>query len=254
VDKTRRGDEAVEKLRLRVLDDLDEAVASLSILDLDPVGAVHETRKRVKTIRAALRLVESADKARFRREDTILAQATGRLGPIRDQHVAQHLASHLGRWPGDTVPPPLAPSVRARVNEAGMALLGARNRANRWDLHTIDNETLIDGLDRSYRLARRRWRRAAGHLETENLHHCRKSVKRVTNQLRVVSDRLAASSRVAELEKLGDLLGQHHDLSLVPDHDPHDQTELESEILASGTLVFALTPKNQQLWVAGTLA
>ncbi len=246
-------DTVAEHVRRRVLDELDEAALSLSLVDLDPVRSVHETRLHITTVRAALRLLKQADVDRFRREDLVLAEAARRLGPIRDRHVAQHLVTRQGRWPGDLVPPPLAPSVRARVSETGMAILGSRNRATRWDLGMLGSADVARELDRSYRQSRRRWSRSIDRLETDDLHQCRTSVRRLTSQVVLLSDSLAASKRIADLRVLDERLGQLQDLSLVPDHDRHEQSELESQILDLGTAVFALSPKQQRSWINAEL-
>lgn len=246
------GDVRVERLRDRAIEQLDDATASLSLLDEDPVSAVHETRKRIKATRAVLRLLLATDKSRFNHEDAILGAASRRLSPIRDRHVAHHLASTLGRWPQNMVPPPLAPWARSATLHTGMAIIGVRNRTERWDLSEVGSNDLLGGLDKSYRLARRRWNRCIDHLENDDLHQCRKSVKRTANQLVMFDSAFAQTERLERLQQLGELLGDHHDLSLVPDRNRDRETTLEGQIVDLGIDVFSLSPRDHNAWVHAT--
>ncbi|MFT7599288.1 MAG: hypothetical protein ACI8TP_002217 [Acidimicrobiales bacterium] len=240
-----------ETVRRQALADLDRAIISLSLIDNDPSAMVRRARRRTKRVRVGVRLLRSQDKRRFRDEDRILAQAVRNLGPVRDRQVAHHLIGNLGRWPGNMVPPPMAPSVRISVAHSGMILNGVRGRAGSWEISSLDDEAITAELERCYRLARRQWRSAMDDVEADGLAGCRKAVQRAADQARITAPQLRTSERFVALTGLAKHLGNLLDLAPLPDSDHSRQPELERNILDLGHEVFSLKPEEHLRWLAG---
>ncbi len=242
------------KLQRRILHEFDAATHSLSLAHRTPIDSVHDTRKRVKRIRAALRFFRGSGHKAIRLEDRILADAAKTLGPIRDGHVA-----YL-RHPELVLPPPYSPRVAHIVLEANVALAGVAQRAQRWAIEGVDQAHIEHQVDVAYRSAWQRWHHALKSLDSDDFHRSRKSVKRIYYQLGILDDLgyfdrdYAKKGRtlvehLMQLDELGELLGDHHDLTLLHSVDPEMQAKLEDEVITKGRCLFALGPKKHRHWI-----
>ncbi|MDJ0770378.1 MAG: CHAD domain-containing protein [Ilumatobacter sp.] len=193
-------------------------------------SAVHETRKRCKELRALARLSREPLGDEFGPFDDLVRAAAGELSSIRDAHAVlatlDELAAAQGRG-ADLV------QVRAgqarladeatgalrggdhRLTRATAALLEARDRLDEWAFD--DDDWLAGAIGGTYRRCRRAHRRAVRRPTDERVHRWRTAVKRLWYQVRVVE--AAAPSvltpLVANLDALGEALGDDHDLAVL---------------------------------------
>lgn len=232
-------------LRRTVTEQIEKAIGDLE--GENPHAAVHETRKRCKKIRAALRLTRDAmgehygpENRRFRdiarqvsdlrdrhavietldavREDIPLAEdrtmaLRGRLETARDQLLEELEA-------GDTLA-----HVAAALREAQVDVHG-------WVLPGDGFEMLEPGLSRVYRRGRKALRRARESGRVEDMHEWRKRAKYLRYQLRLLKPVWPRILKAHEkrLHSLTDLLGFEHDLAVL------ESTMLDPQMVPPGSV------------------
>jgi CHAD domain-containing protein len=198
--------------------------------------AVHETRKRLKRLRAALRLGRSAIGAEtYRRENAAFRDLGKRLSAPRDAMVLIETLDELTERFRDELPTDATGPLRARfeqMHERALTRLrrdeatieavrgeleGARVRSAAWTFDGEGFEALRPGLERIYRRGRRSMRAAAEEANDERLHEWRKRAKDLWHAVQIL--RPAAPKRMKRLAKrahrLSDLLGDDHDLAVL---------------------------------------
>jgi CHAD domain-containing protein len=196
---------------------------------------VHEVRKRVKKVRALLRLARgTVSRKAIRKADRRLRDASRPLSVARD---ASALISTLdaladrsvGLVPIEAFARARAPLV-ARLEEivgevleddrtldrTAKALRSVRRRLGDWESSNDRSDTL-SGLMRTYKEARDLFKDVADHPSSDSLHDLRKHVKALGYQLRaLVAESSRPASRIKRLVGLlGDELGEIHDLDVL---------------------------------------
>jgi CHAD domain-containing protein len=198
--------------------------------------AVHDTRKRLKRLRAALRLQRDAigDEA-YGRDNKAFRDQGRKLSAPRDAAVLVETLDALTERFAAELPPKAGARLRERLvrrhdqalaelreNETRIEgvrkqLRAARNRSAARTYEVDDFDALRPGLQRIYRRGRNRMRDAAADPTTENLHEWRKRSKDLWHATQLVGP--AAPKRMKRFAKraheLSDLLGDDHDLSVL---------------------------------------
>jgi len=236
-----RADEPVPDGMRRVargrLADGAEALAGVTTAGLGE--AVHATRKNVKRVRAAVRLSRDAiGEDIYHRENTHMRMIAGQLAGARDARVLVETLTALEQRFEDELPRGATAALRARLEDdheraiaamaedgdlaarAAQGLDEARARTAQWSFERDDFRALKPGLRRTYRRGRKRLRAARKEASAENLHDCRKRVKDLWHAAQIL--RPAHPKRMKRLARdahdLADLLGDHHDLSVLRDY------------------------------------
>ena len=215
------------------------AADELAAADDDELGrAVHSARKSIKRVRATLRLSRAAiDEQVYARENLQLRTIAGTLSVARDARVLlETLDALTAKFPGD-LPAHTTVELRARLHDEheravealaaeGVAptaireLAQAGARTADWTFERHDFGALEPSLQRIYRRGRTRLRAARAEPTAEHLHDCRKRVKDLWHVAQILQPadpkRMKRLSRRAH--KLADLLGDHHDLSVLRDY------------------------------------
>jgi CHAD domain-containing protein len=196
--------------------------------------AVHDTRKRLKRLRATVRLPRGAlGEDVYKRENAAFRDTGRRLAGVRDAAVLIETLDGLEEASGADLTSGATSALRTRLEaEREEALNGlradgatvdavvgdleaGRARVGEWPLQTGGFGALESGLRRMYRRGRRAMRRAAADPTSENFHEWRKRVKDLWHALQIL--RSAAPRRMNKLanrtHKLSDLLGDDHDLA-----------------------------------------
>ena len=226
-------------------DRLDDAVATLDQLGEGDASAtetgVHDVRKRCKEVRALARLVRVPLGNEFECFNATVRGAADVLAPIRDAQAVLATLDDL-RALGSGVEPDLERvrgiqaaaaeqatrtihSGDARIEQARELLVDARKRVKRWQLPD-GFQAIGPGLERSYRRGRRSLREAIERPTDECVHEWRKSVKNLWYQTRLLEPAApsALAPMVATLDRLGEALGDDHDLAVLVERlaaDPH---------------------------------
>lgn len=223
----------VQKQAGKALDELS-AIGS-SDADISGREAVHQVRKRLKRVRAMLRLIRSSIGDReYKRANESFRDAARPLTEVRDAHVLVTTFDkycrdddHLDRASLNTIKQALLvreQEVNNRVLSNPDALKSARdslqsavNRMDQWQLEKHGWNALGSGLKRVYCSGRGAYVAARQEPTVANLHEWRKQAKYFRYQLETIRSiwPLVLDDLSAKAKRLGDLLGDDHDLAML---------------------------------------
>jgi CHAD domain-containing protein len=257
---------------------VDDAIAQLrGEAGSEPADAIHETRKDMKKIRSALRLVRDAlgddiwrrenqhyrDVARLlsaHRDAEILVEALAglgeRFGPtardrfdgLRDQLDRENQAAHDDG------------TIERTMAGAAAELAAGRARIDTLPLDGDGWQLIAPGIDRTYRRGRKRLRSVEEEASVTKLHELRKRVKDLWYQLRLIrdADKHVLGALADHAHDLSDHLGDDHDLALLREEvqrrrdtfeSPADQRHLLQEIdQRRGELQFAAISLGERIY------
>jgi CHAD domain-containing protein len=214
--------------------EIEEVVAGLAAKRTSP-KAVHEARKRLKKLRALVRLVRDAigEKA-YRRENRCFRDAGRALSAARDAAVLVDAFDKLLEHFKDHVAAGSLTSVRRRLlarrreamrqhgegggrTEALRGVRAAKQHVAKWKVGDDEFAALKGGLERMHRQGRDALAEATRDPAFEKLHELRKRVKDLWHITQLLepswSEELGRSGD--ELHELSDLLGDDHDLAVL---------------------------------------
>ena len=214
------------------LEQIEIAEARLTSRE-DTAAAIHDARRCLKRLRALLRLIRPAlAETIFRREANRLAGIGRLLADARDRHVLEQTLAKIDTRFG-TLPKSVgakltklmangggARGTRASAQERRQALEGldaARKFFARIGRREIGFEHLAAGVERSYRKARRTFRKAYENGTDEAFHEWRKTVQQHWRHMQLISRAWpdVLSGRAGEAKELSRLLGDDHDIHVL---------------------------------------
>jgi CHAD domain-containing protein len=196
-----------------------------------PDEAIHEARKSVKKLRALLRLVRpelgpiyTAEAARLRRIGRGLSQLRDAGAVIETlDGLTERSREQLGPKALASIRRALAARKRAAERRAGVvevlgrmaaALAAFEKRVARWPLS--GDAFVAQGLERTYRRARKALARSRRNPDAATLHEWRKRVKDHWYQIRLLGPLFkGAEGWEEDLRTLQNLLGDDHNLTLL---------------------------------------
>jgi CHAD domain-containing protein len=198
----------------------------------DPGESLHEARKNLKKVRATLRLLRGRlGKRIYRRENRGFREAGRALSPQRDAEVLLKTLEKFRRCHGlgsakaglrkldKTLLGQRRQAFETQSHDKNLepALKGARRRTRGWPLKKLSWTDLRDGLESSFRRARKARKIASRTRADEDLHEWRKRVKDLWYQLRVVEPLCskAIAGLAEEMKLLSERLGDDHDLMML---------------------------------------
>jgi CHAD domain-containing protein len=274
----KRTDETVQHgLRRIAIEQLDKAVDEIDDDDLTRAVRVHQVRKRCKKLRALIRLVRPAF-ADYSAENATLRDAARQLAFARDAGVMIATYDTLMDAYGDEVARADFAAIRRqftlkqkreadarRIDDSlarvRVVLDAARGRARHWQIADDGFAAIAGGLAKTYGRARKAMTRAANDGSAEAFHEWRKRMKHHGYHTRLLAPmwRGPMKARGKSADRLGDVLGAHHDLAVfeatlaadpqaVAAHDTVDaivalarrrQTALATEALPHGVRLMA---------------
>lgn len=215
---------------------IEAAIGEIADDGLDNAGKVHQVRKRCKKLRALVRLVRPAFPD-YAAENAAFRDAARSLSGLRDAHVMVETFDKLAGRHGDRFDRRRFQPIRERLLERRRAASGegdlasarlalfrdemveALDRSRGWTLEADGAEAFRGGL-------RKTLKRAAGALEaarkdptTETMHALRKRAKYHWYHVRLLKEVWPATMEplADELDRLGDILGDEHDLAVFQD-------------------------------------
>jgi CHAD domain-containing protein len=199
---------------------IDAAVAAIARGDDE---GVHDARKRLKELRALVRLVAPGLR-RARREERAFRDAGRALSGPRDaaataavfERLVREARTVLDSATNDRVRAHLAPTPSEEHGAIATAMLTeARERVAGWRLPD-DFAALAEGAAATYAAARLRMKAARDGAD-ETVHEWRKAVKAHAAHLKLLTplcpELLRPQAKAAR--HLGELLGDHHDLAVL---------------------------------------
>jgi CHAD domain-containing protein len=194
-------------------------------------AAIHGVRKEIKKLRAIFQLVQGKmSRGDYRKAAKTLRQAAERLAAPRDAQVMlkafeklagdsaarrfpkvgkilqKHYRSTTGRFRDDDA-----------FSAAKQILRKMKKRTGRLEIDAGGWSAIEPGLRQSYRLGWQAAELASRQPSPENFHAWRRHVKIFGYQLRLLCPEWPAATRIMadDLEKLGEVLGDDHDLDLL---------------------------------------
>jgi len=222
----------ITKIVLRQFEMADTELTDIG----NPSGdaAIHKARRRVKKIRALIRLVRPGLGGAFDPLNKRLRETVRLLAPIADgQGVVDALDKMAEKYREDFSPPVFA-TIRAGLVErearadrkakvervlqrARATLKTERTRVKDWDLNGGGFRSIADGLETSFRRARRAMIVTVEHPTADNYHTWRRRVKEHWFHVRLIERR--CGTRLARykrrLEALDECLGEYHNFALL---------------------------------------
>jgi CHAD domain-containing protein len=257
-------DQAVAKQLLRaVRSQLKGAIAALDEGDQAVAERVHDVRTSLKKVRAVLQMVESAANGAGRRSRRRLRAIGREVSAVRDAGVLLETADSLFRELGLAASEQQATHARLeqqlqeaarrfershRARRLKAQLRAERGAARQWTPTRHVWGRLGSGLEASYRRARSAMQEAYRQNSAECFHEWRKRVKAHRYQRQLLEAMWPASERgqIAELERLGDVLGQDHDLFMLRQALAERVLPLENEA-DYATVVAAIDERHARL-------
>ena len=270
----RPGRDVSDEIRRVAREDVDRAIAALHGAREGRFKGIHDARKRFKAIRGLLRLVAPRLGPAFRRENRWYRDAARQLAGVREAQASLETLDRLGDAEDATLRRALEARYEARRGREfrdtdSLAVLvadltEAGERVAGWPLEGEGFEVIEPGLRATYRRGRKSFRRALRGASATELHEWRKDVKYHRHHLellvRLWPDVLTGAA--ATSRRLGNLLGDHHDLhelrvllSRLPELAGNDRErasvlasaerrslELEARAMTVGGLVYAEKP------------
>jgi CHAD domain-containing protein len=198
-------------------------------------GAVHGVRKEIKKLRAVLRLVRAEiGKNTYNEHTDALRTAADRLTALRDAEVKlSAFDSVVKRFKRKLAPQPF-PKIRValkknrRLEEGRLYKDGSiasvkgilcheKVQMDHLEMKSNGWKAIAPGLKKIYSRGREAFETAGQEPTPENFHEWRKRVKDLGNQLSLLCPARPRKfqARTGKLNKLGDLLGDEHDLFML---------------------------------------
>ncbi len=236
----------------------DRVSAALDSLNGSESDAIHEVRKRCKELRALFDLAGSGPSPH-------VAKAARSLSSLRDLEIIGPTLHALGEVEGNAVGQPPAEQRNAALHRAKRHLRRAGRQLETWRPPNR-LERLIPAFESTYRQGRRRLEGAIEHPTEDHVHALRKPVKRLRHQLEFLQagnpELLQPTIELAE--RLGDRLGEHHDLAVTTQYlsgigrseavigSAHRrQQQLTEESLELARMLYVETPVSFSSRIAG---
>jgi hypothetical protein len=214
------------------LEQIDIAAAKLAGKKDDPAVAIHDARRCLKRLRALLRLVRpGVAETTYRRETDRLVGIGRMLAGARDLHVMQQTLGKLETRFGP-LPNGAAAQVRKLLAQGRIGRRRAGEDTKRQALSRLEQasrlfggravgaitlEHIAEGLEDTYRKARKAFRHAYEKPSDEAFHAWRKKVQLHWRHMSLLSRGWpeAMSARAGEAKELSRLLGEDHDYSVL---------------------------------------
>jgi CHAD domain-containing protein len=230
--RIKRKERVGRGIRRILREQLRRAIASARRRGADQEERVHDVRTRLKRSRAALELIGAAVGKRAKKTDRRLRDGGRRLARPRDMVVQAHTFRILGARLSRELPAGLLERMRdvgeqlrrtldekAVEKELGRTARSLRRLRKRLRKLPVkhDRRAIGKGITRTYRGARRALTAVHADPTPERFHEWRKQVKLLSNELKIVGRAVPelATRYLGKVEKLGELLGQIHDLDCV---------------------------------------
>jgi len=219
------------KVRGKLIQEVEEALETLRSHEEEAVR-FHGARKKIKAIRAHLRLLRTElGEDRYEFENQFLRDTGRLLSSRRDALVIGQTCDALVEQTPGLREPDLT-KIREAVaayqhrlvgklaasrlsDEAARRLQTAVHRWQNLDSAIHDKKAVKKGLKKTYRAGEKRREVTMREPRPENFHEWRKAVKYLRHQVELLEENRGKARLAARLKKLGDLLGEDHDYFVV---------------------------------------
>jgi len=223
------------EIRRLVLHQLERAISELrTVGDPESDEAIHDARRRVKKIRAIIRLVQPALDKAYRAVDRDLRTVSRMLAPVADGQGIIKTLEELARRYRKLLPRRAVASIREGLRDRGArtdheahargvigiaaeTLRSERRRVKHWSIHGDGFRAIASGLEESYRRSRHAMILAWSKPKPGHYHAWRRWVKDHWFHVRLIEDRCGEHLLTYQrrLEALDGVLGEYHNLILL---------------------------------------
>lgn len=194
---------------------------------------VHEVRKHLKKLRAAMRLaIPEVGKNRHTREDRCVRKIGRLVSDLRDAQVRLQtliqLRDDTAKGPEDSPFPRIEELLSLERESFSAAFAGWQKQAIpqlervearlvKWPLEGLTWKQICGAVGKIYKRGQRGLAKTIDDPEPENFHAWRKRVKDIWYQLRILQplNRMVLTEMARDAEVLGELLGGEHDLNFL---------------------------------------
>jgi len=194
---------------------------------------VHEVRKHLKKLRAAMRLaIPEVGKNRHTREDRCVRKIGRLVSDLRDAQVRLQtliqLRDDTAKGPEDSPFPRIEELLSLERQSFSAAFAGWQKQAIpqlervearllKWPLAGLTRKQICGAVGKIYKRGQRGLAKTIDDPEPENFHAWRKRVKDIWYQLRILQplNRMVLTEMARDAEVLGELLGGEHDLNFL---------------------------------------
>jgi CHAD domain-containing protein len=194
---------------------------------------VHEVRKHLKKLRAAMRLaIGEAGKNRHAREDRCVRKVGKLVSDLRDAQVRLQtlvqLRAETAKGPEDNPFARIEELLSLERESFSAAFAGWQKQAIpqlervearllKWPLEGLTWKQICGAVGKIYKRGQRGLAKTINDPEPENFHAWRKRVKDLWYQLRILQplNRVVLTEMAHDAEVLGELLGREHDLDFL---------------------------------------
>ena len=194
---------------------------------------VHEVRKHLKKLRAAMRLaIPEVGKNRHTREDRCVRRIGRLVSDLRDAQVRLQtliqLRDEMAKGPEDSPFPRVEELLSLERESFSAAFAGWQKQAIpqlervearllKWPLQCLTWKQICGAVEKIYKRGQRGLAKTIKDLDPENFHAWRKWVKDLWYQLRILQplNRMVLTEMAHDAEVLGELLGREHDLAFL---------------------------------------
>ena len=235
--RLKQGASISSEIRRIVLKQLEAAISELrSVGDPQSDDAVHDARRRVKKIRAIIRLVRPVLDKAYRAVDRDLSTVSRLLAPVADgRGIVETLQELEHRYPASLPKRVLAVArsgvlrngdradreahARGILKMAAGTLRSERSRVKHWQIRGDGFRVIAPGLEESYRRARRMMIMTWSKPKPSNFHTWRRYVKDHWFHIRLLEGRCGFHlvSYERRIEALDGILGEYHNVILLRD-------------------------------------
>jgi CHAD domain-containing protein len=238
----KRGDDSVQDgLRRIALDQIDKAIAEIDNRRLGLDETVHQVRTRCKKLRGLIRLVRPAfndyqlenaafrDAARalsFVRDGAVMIKTYDTLLKTYDRQVEHatfaQIRRHLTLRQRQIVR--RRGEIDERLTRARTEMVKARKRARHWRIDDDGFDAIAGGLEKNYKRAAKAIAQAHKNPVPPAFHEWRKRIKYHGYHTRLMEPIWPSTLKIhrKEADRLGDFLGDHHDLEVFRQALAHD--------------------------------
>jgi len=232
--RLRREEPVPLGLRRIIEEQFSSAIAHLAGPLQSRQQAVHETRKSFKRIRSLLRMLRDDMPDVFAQENARIRDLSAVLGPYRDADAMLETLEHLHQAFPELLDTSMYAAAhtaledaREKVLQSGdgythdaqkviRQLLDAKQNLPSWRFPD-DLEHILPVMRSAFKRARKAGKKARHTQHIEDFHRWRKRVKDLQYQTQLLQDTPAGVTDDfrQELKSLAQLLGNHHDLSIL---------------------------------------
>lgn len=232
--RVRSGEHVCDAVRRIAHEQIEKAIDAIGDGGLEGDETVHQVRRRCKKVRGLLRLVRPAFEGTYRKENGAFRDSARRLSSLRDAASVLECFDALVKRYAKDVDTKMYEDTRVKLElhyaeinrdfDRNKRLEGflddmkaASKRVAHWSFDGGDFDAVAAGVKKTYKRGAKAMKIAREDPTDTVFHQWRKRVKYHWYHMRLLRDLWdpVIGARAAALDRLSDLLGDHHDLAVL---------------------------------------